>query len=128
MPRYLLIGLCEPPDPDHQTAFDEWFIGQHIEDTARCPNFVRGSVYKLSGPHLDGETVSDYLSVYEVEAPSYEEAERVLNEWQADPTAWEGRRNHWQTAKRLGGAPLAIKGSGWYELIASYAGSGERTD
>jgi hypothetical protein len=120
MPKYVLIGLCEPPSPDQQADFDEWFVGQHIEDTAKCPNFIRGSVFKLSGPHLDGETVSNYLSLYEVEAPSYEEAERVLNEWQRDPDAWEGRRKHWDTAKKLGGMPLAVKGSGWYELIASY--------
>ena len=128
MAKFLLIGLCEPPTSDHQAGFDEWFVGQHIEDTARCPNFVRGSVYKLSGPHLDGETASGYLSVYEVEAGSYEEAERVLNAWQSDPDAWEGRATHWRTAQRLGGMPLKVKGSGWYELIASYDGSGARID
>ena len=84
MPRFVLIGLCEPSSADDQAQFDEWFVDQHIEDTAMCPNFVKGSVFKLSGPHLDGETVSGYLSLYEVEAPSYEEAERVLNEWQID--------------------------------------------
>ena len=122
MPRFVLIGLCEPPSDDQQAPFDEWFVDQHIEDTAHCPNFVRGSVFKLSGPHLDGETVSGYLSLYEVEAPSYEEAERVLNEWQADPDAWEGRRRHLETAEKLGGMPLKINGSGWYELIKSFDG------
>ncbi len=122
MPRFVLIGLCEPPNPESQKPFEEWFVDQHIEDTAKCPNFIRGSVYKLSGPHLDGETVSGYLSLYEVEAPSYEEAERVLNEWQANPDAWEGRKHHLATAQRLGGMPLAIKGSGWYELIKSFHG------
>ncbi|TNF86026.1 MAG: hypothetical protein EP301_09445 [Gammaproteobacteria bacterium] len=124
MPRFVLIGLCEPPGADQQADFDEWFVNQHIEDTARCPNFLRGSVYRLAGPHLDGETVSGYLSLYEVEAESYEEAERVLNEWQADPDAWEGRRHHWQTAKKLGGMPLSIRGSGWYELISTHEGPG----
>jgi hypothetical protein len=122
MPRFVLIGLCEPPNPESQQPFDEWFVDQHIEDTAKCPNFIRGSVYKLSGPHLDGETVSGYLSLYEVEAPSYEEAERVLNEWQANPDAWEGRKHHLATAQKLGGMPLAIKGSGWYELLKSFDG------
>jgi hypothetical protein len=92
MPRFVLIGLCEPPGPDQQAQFDEWFVDQHIEDTSKCPNFIRGSVFKLSGPHGDGDTVSGYLSLYEVEAPSYEEAERVLNEWQRDPDAWAGRK------------------------------------
>ena len=122
MPKFVLIGLCEPPNPESQQQFDEWFVDQHIEDTAKCPNFIRGSVYKLSGPHLDGETVSGYLSLYEVEAPSYEEAERVLNEWQANPDAWEGRKHHLATAQKFGGMPLAIKGSGWYELLKSFDG------
>jgi hypothetical protein len=122
MPRFVLIGLCEPPSADHQAQFDEWFVDQHIEDTARCPNFIRGSVYKLAGAHLGSETVSGYLSLYEVEAPSYEEAERVLNEWQRNPDAWEGRRRHLETAERLGGMPLSVKGSGWYELLKSFDG------
>lgn len=122
MPRFVLIGLCEPPSADQQAQFDEWFVDQHIEDTTNCPNFIRGSVFKLSGPHGDGETVSGYLSLYEVEAPSYPEAERVLNEWQADPDAWAGRKRHHATAAKFGGMPLVIKGSGWYELIKSFEG------
>ncbi len=122
MPRFVLIGLCEPKNVESQAAFDEWFIDQHIEDTAHCPNMVRGSVFKLAGSHLGIETPSGYLSLYEVEAPSYEEAERVLNEWQADPDAWEGRKHHWETAEKIGGVLMDIKGSGWYELIKSYDG------
>jgi hypothetical protein len=122
MPQFLLIGLCEPPSEGERAAFEEWFVDQHIEDTAMCPNFVRGRVFKLSGPHLHGETVSEYISVYEVEAPSYEEAERVLNEWQANPDAWVGRARHMETAKRMGQIPLRIKGSGWYELLKSFEG------
>ncbi len=124
MPQFILIGLCEPPSAQDQAEFDEWFVDQHIEDTTNCPNFVRGRVFKLSGPHLDGETVSNYLSLYEVEAPSYEEAERVLNQWQADPDAWPGRRKHLQTGAKMGAMPLRVKGSGWYELIKSFSGPG----
>ncbi len=124
MPQFLLIGLCEPLDADDDDAFQEWFVNQHIEDTTMCPNFIRGRVFRLSGPHLDGETVSDYLSVYEVEADSYEEAERVLNEWQADPDAWEGRAHHRATARKFGRMPMKINGSGWYELLGSYDGPG----
>jgi hypothetical protein len=122
MPQYLLIGLCEPASEEHQAAFDEWFVDQHIEDTTRCPNFIRGRVFKLAGPHLDGKTVSNYISVYEVEAPSYAEAERVLNEWQANPAAWSGRAHHLATAKKFGAMPLKVNGSGWYELLKSFDG------
>lgn len=121
MPNYLLIGLCEPMDESGQAAFDEWFVDQHIEDTTHCPNFIRGRVYKLSAPHLGIETPSEYLSVYEVEAQSYQEAERVLNEWQANPDAWSGRARHTETMMKHGGEiPMAIRGSGWYELLRSY--------
>ncbi len=125
MPQYMLIGLCEPLDDDGQDAFDEWFIDQHIEDTTHCPNFVRGRVFKLQGPHLDIENATKYISFYEVEADSYEEAERVLNEWQADPNAWEGRKRHLETGERLGGIPMKIGGSGWYELLRDYSGPGK---
>lgn len=120
MPSFMLIGLCEPVSDEHQAAFDEWFVDQHIEDTARCPHIKKGSVYKLKGPHLDLETKAAYLSLYEVEADSHQEAERRLNEWQADPDAWEGRRYHMATMEKFGSIPMAINGSGWYELIQSY--------
>jgi hypothetical protein len=124
MPRFVLIGLVEPPSPDAQEAFDEWFVGQHIEDTARCPNFIRGGAYRLAGGHLGSTPVSQYLSIYEVEAPSYEEAERVLNEWQRNPDAWEGRRLHTATREKWGIIPLKVIGSGWYELINEYVKPG----
>ena len=120
MPEFMLIGLCEPQNEENQAAFDEWFVDQHIEDTTKCPGFVRGRVFKLSGPHLDIETPSRYLSVYEVEAESYEEAERILNAWQADPDAWPGRAHHWQTMAKHGEIPMAVRGSGWYELLRDY--------
>ncbi len=122
MARFVLIGLCEPNDPEKQAEFDEWFVDQHVEDTAKCPNFVRGSVFKLSGPHGNGETVSGYLSLYEVEAPSYDEAERTLNEWQRNPDAWEGRMKHRETGEKMGGIPLSVNGSGWYELVKYFDG------
>lgn len=128
MPSYILIGLCEPQDEAGQAAFDEWFIDQHIEDTTHCPNFISGKVFKLAGPHLDIETPSRYLSVYEVEADSHEEAERVLNAWQANPDAWPGRAHHTATMQKHGDIPMAIRGSGWYELIGAYTGPGKAED
>ena len=120
MPRFILIGLVEPPTPEKQAAFDEWFVGQHIEDTARCTNFVRGASYKLVGAHVGIPTPGPWISVYEVEAESYEEAERVLNEWQRNPNAWEGRAEHTATRERHGGNALKVLGSGWYELQSEF--------
>ncbi|HJP41832.1 MAG TPA: hypothetical protein QGF35_09030 [Dehalococcoidia bacterium] len=122
MPRFVLIGLCEPNSDDVQEQFNEWFVNQHIEDTAKCPNFIRGSVFKLSGPHVNIDTPAGYLSLYEVEAESYEEAERILNEWQRDPDAWEGRKKHMETGQKFESMPMRANGSGWYELIKYFDG------
>ena len=51
----------------------------------------------------------------------------VFNEWQANPDAWSGRKHHWDTAERLGGMPMKIGGSGWYELLGDYEGPGANT-
>ena len=79
--RFILIGLCEPVDDSAKTlaGFNEWFVNQHVEDVSKTPNFVRSRVYKLGGPHGSGATYTKYISLYEVDAPSWEEAERVLN-------------------------------------------------
>ena len=122
MPRFVLIGLCEPTSDDVREQFEELFVDEHIEDTARCPNFIRGSVFKLSGPHVTIDTPSAYLSLYEVEADTYEEAERVLNEWQRDPNAWEGRQKHVETGKKFETTPVRVNGSGWYELLDFFDG------
>ena len=89
MARFILIGLVEPTSPEDQEAFDDFYLGQHIYDTALCPNFLSGTVYKLRGGHVGIDIPSEYIAIYEVDADSYEEAERVLNEWQRDPNAWD---------------------------------------
>jgi hypothetical protein len=121
--RFILIGLCEPVDDSAKTlaGFNEWFVNQHVEDVSKTPNFVRSRVYKLGGPHGSGATYTKYISLYEVDAPSWEEAEKVLNAWQRDPNAWEGRAKHTATGKRVGSV-LSCPGSGWYEMLNSYDG------
>ena len=121
--RFILIGLCEPinDSPETLAGFQEWFVEQHVEDVSHTPNFVRSRVYALRGQHLGGATYTDYISFYEVDAPSWEEAEKVLNAWQRDPNAWEGRANHTETGQRVGGV-LSCPGSGWYEMLNSYDG------
>ena len=120
MARFILIGLIEPPAPEQQELFDEWYLGQHVYDTALCPNFLSGTVYKLRGGHVGIDIPSEYICIYEVDAESYEEAERVLNEWQRDPDAWEGRSEHNELLAGTEAPPLRVKGSGWYEFERGY--------
>ena len=122
MARFILIGLVEPASgsPEDQQAFEDHYLGQHIYDTALCPNFLSGTVYKLRGGHVGIDIPSEYIAIYEVDAESYEEAERVLNEWQRDPNAWEGRAEHNRAMAETEGTPLKVKGSGWYEFECAY--------
>ena len=122
MARFILIGLVEPASdsPEDQKAFDDHYLGQHIYDTALCPNFLSGTVYKLRGGHVGIDIPSEYIAIYEVDAESYEEAERVLNEWQRDPDAWEGRAEHNRAMAESEATPLKVKGSGWYEFECAY--------
>jgi len=120
MARFILIGLVEPTSPEDQEAFDDFYLGQHIYDTALCPNFLSGTVYKLRGGHVGIDIPSEYIAIYEVDAESYEEAERVLNEWQRDPNAWEGRAAHNEAGAAMDHTPLRVKGSGWYEFERAY--------
>jgi hypothetical protein len=126
--RFILIGLCEPVDDTAKTkaGFDEWFVNQHVEDVSHTPNFVRSRVYELRGKHGGGATFTDYISFYEVDATSWEEAEKVLNAWQRNPNAWEGRANHSATGKRVGSV-MKCPGSGWYEMLNSYDGPAKAT-
>ena len=92
MAKFLLIGLCEPPSPDKQAQFDEWFVNQHIEDTAHCPNFIRGRVYKLAGPlreasdaarKLDGQ-LSDIEDLLDDHADAPAEVRQQLDSLKVD--------------------------------------------
>jgi hypothetical protein len=121
--RFILIGLCQPANdkPETLAGFKEWFVNQHVEDVAHTPGFVRGRVYELRGPHGKGATYTKYISLYEADAPNWEQAEKVLNAWQRNPNAWEGRANHTATGKRVGSV-LSCPGSGWYEMLGSWNG------
>ena len=36
--KLILMGLVEPETEDLVEAFNEWYLGNHIEDTYNCPN------------------------------------------------------------------------------------------
>ena len=88
----------------------------------QCADARGGPTHPFSVQDLmDMDRIGDF-SLYEVEANSYEEAERVLNDWQRDPDAWEGRTKHRETGQKFEGMPMRVNGSGWYELIKFFDG------
>ena len=103
--KLVLVGLVEPETEDHVAAFNEWYLGNHVEDTFNCPNIKYVRCFKAVRGFL-GDPPSGYLTIYEFEGEDAEEAERVLGEYQADPEAWPKR----QPANNS----MKIVGAGWY--------------
>ena len=108
MAKMILVGLVEPPSAEAEERFRERYLGNHIEDIANCPGFLSGTVYELEHAHDGFPVISRFLTIYELEADSWEEADANLKAWISDPEAWP---------KRLSGeGALAIVGSGWYRF------------
>lgn len=103
--KLVLVGLVEPETEDHVAAFNEWYLGNHIEDTFNCPNIKSVRCFKAVRGFL-GDPPSGYLTIYEFEGEDAAEAERVLGEYQSDPNAWPKRQPSNNSMK--------IVGAGWY--------------
>ena len=107
MARWQLIGLVQPSEGARIEDYRAWYLENHIEDTVNCPGFVSAHVYESVRPFA-GTTPPGWITLYEVEASSAQEAEWVLARYQQDPKAY---------AKRLPpNGSLAIVGAGWYRL------------
>ncbi len=107
MPRWQLIGLVEPASGVPFEDFQSWYLEHHVEDTASCPGFVSARVYEAVRP-FGGTTPPGYITIYEVDAETPEEAERALERYQSDPHALTGRRPP--------NGSLQILAAGWYRL------------
>ncbi|MFN0094615.1 MAG: hypothetical protein ACKVVT_07535 [Dehalococcoidia bacterium] len=116
MAKMILIGLVEPTDPEQEDLFRERYLGNHIEDIANCPGFLSGTVYRLDKQHDAFPVISQYLTVYEIDAESAEEASDKLHAYIADPNAFPGRLP--------GGGALKIIGSGWYAFERAFHSRG----
>ncbi len=112
MAKMILVGLVEPPSPEAEETFRERYLGNHIEDIANCPGFLSGTVYELEHAHDDFPAISRFLTIYELEAGTWEEADANLKAYIADPDAYPGRIS--------GEGALSIVGSGWYKFERAY--------
>jgi hypothetical protein len=110
MAKLILVGMVEP-NPGMEKDFDDWYLGNHVEDTANCPSILNGTVYRLARGFA-GTTPSGYLTIYEFDEDDPEEAERKLAEYQRNPESWAGRLP--------GNGSLKIVGAGWYEFAKAF--------
>ena len=110
MAKMVLIGMVEP-QPGKEKEFEDWYLGNHVEDTANCPNILAGTVYKLA-KGFAGTTPAGYVTIYEFDEDDAEHAEKILAEYQRNPAAWP--------ARLPGNGSLKIVGAGWYRFEEAF--------
>ena len=102
--KLVLVGLVQP-EKDMVEAFNEWYLGNHVEDTFNCPNITSVRCFKATKGFL-GAPPSEFLTIYEFTGEDAEEAERILGAYQADPEAWPQRMPNNNS--------MQVVGAGWY--------------
>ena len=111
--KLVLVGLVQPESEDLVEAFNEWYLGNHVEDTYNCPNITSVRCFKAARGFM-GDPPSQYLTIYEFEGEDAEQAERVLAAYQADP---DGR-----SKRQPNNNSMAVVGAGWYHEVLAFGG------
>ena len=109
--RLVLVGLVQPKSDDLIEAFNEWYLGNHVEDVSNCPNVKSVTCFKAEKGFL-GDAPSQYLTMYEFEGEDAEAAEKILGEYQSNPNAWDKRMPNNDS--------MQIVGAGWYSEALSF--------
>lgn len=115
MSKLILVGLVEPVSEAAKPEFDEWYLNNHIEDTAHCPGVNSATTYEFveTPGTADYPRMSQYLTVYDFDLTDAAEAERVLGEYQNDPNAYPRRvppTPAWPVHESM-----KVIGRGWYQ-------------
>ncbi len=103
--KLVLVGLVQP-FKDKEQAFNEWYLGNHVEDTFNCPSISAVRCFKAVRGFL-GAPPSEYLTIYEFIGEDAAAAEQALAKYQADPDAWPKREPSNDS--------MEVVGAGWYE-------------
>ena len=111
MARVKLIGLVEPIDASAQDAFEEWYLGNHIEDVSHAPGVTRATAHRLVKPFMKTDPPR-YVTIYEFETEEVEDAAKALREYLSSP-GWPGRKPD--------NGSLKILGAGWYVVDRSFS-------
>ena len=100
--KLILIGLVQPKK-DMVEAFNEWYLGNHIEDTFNCPVIKTARCYRATRGFL-GKVPSEYMTIYEFEGS--DAMEQALGAYQMDPNSWAERQPNNDS--------MEVVGAGWY--------------
>lgn len=78
-----LIVLTNPVE-GHEDEYNDWYSDRHLEDVLAVEGFRAAQRFAFRPGKLAKEAPFSYLAIYEVEAPSVEEAEAALLATAAD--------------------------------------------
>lgn len=109
--KLVLVGLVQP-EKDRVEAFNEWYLGNHVEDVYNCPNITSVRCFQALKGHLGYDAPSGFLTMYEFEGEDAEHAGQVLEAYQADPQAWAQREPYNDS--------MEVVGAGWYHEVLSF--------
>ncbi|MEQ8689740.1 MAG: hypothetical protein RIC89_02735 [Pseudomonadales bacterium] len=102
--KLVLVGLVQPA-ADQVEAFNEWYLGNHVEDTYNCPEITSVRCFKAARGFM-GDPPSGYLTIYEFIGSDAELAEQALAKYQSDPESWPQRQPN--------NGSMEVVGAGWY--------------
>ena len=103
--RLVLVGMVEPETEDLIEAFNEWYLGNHVEDTYNCPTVKAVTCFKAVKNFM-GDSPGGYMTIYEFEGEDAAAAEAILGAYQQDPNSYPDRMEH--------NGSMKIVSSGWY--------------
>jgi hypothetical protein len=106
-----LIGLVEPIDKASCKAFEEWYLGNHIEDVSHTPGIIRTTAHKRVHPFMSTNP-PQYVTVYEFDTDEAKDAATALRDYLARPT-WPG--------SKPSNNSLRILSAGWYQVHRDFS-------
>jgi len=72
-----LIGLIEPVDESARAAFEEWYLGNHVQDVSHTPGIVSATVHRMV-KSFSSDDPPEYVTIYEFDSPQQGDAEEAL--------------------------------------------------
>ena len=107
-----LIALVEPVDESARAAFEDWYLGNHVQDVSHTPKILSATVHRLA-KNFSLDDPPQYLTIYEFDSEQVAEAEEALFGYLRQPS-WPGSRPSNDSMKVLS--------AGWYQVAQSFSG------
>lgn len=109
--KLILMGLVEPTGVDAVEAFNQWYLGNHVEDTYNCPQVSSVRSFRAVKGFL-GDAPAEYLTIYEFIGSDADAAEKALAEYQSNPNGWDQRQPNNNS--------MSVVSAGWYEEAIAF--------